>query len=546
MTRNNDKQQYALREAIRVLLLPIAPALEDVTLAEVASTLDNGGIATVDQPEFLRLSRESWKSTGKIEPLFAKAIESALAINDSNLKTSFCAGYLSLHSELQEKLALSFHEASLLLSNLRLIAHLAISERMTAAKIAKVLCSTDERLRISWREVHKVLSTFRLAPSLNLSAVKKVYEVDREFEERFFADANIQEACHLVGEKANELNFKGDLGQLLLILSGETTAFPPYLQMLFFQCLIAEFYDHRLSVLYEFYPRGKLAEWVFEKFVGLDIKGNPFLNNAKSVDVLNLSWARSKIKPPSLLKPAMALTQIISGIDQMSYADSHELSAWLRRWILRYLRLQFGAKTQLPKKVERKNVILLLNSIRTEQSKTAGIIDQRVVDVISMMRHPAEDGWRMRGVGDSVNASNISRKKLGDCDFQNPQKKVVVAYEAHGGILTEVYLKGHMRTLERVLAERTQEMQGIADIKEWQVEVVFVAQGFKLEQPKSIKFGEVLVKISFLSFSDFIDSVDVMANSFCKIFNENVIKHLNAPRTPDSARLRFLSLAGLA
>ena len=64
---------------------------------------------------------------------------------------------------------------------------------------------------------------------------------------------------------------------------------------------------------------------------------------------------------------------------------------------------------------------------------------------------PGGRGWRSHGIGDSVNASNVSRRKIGDAEFQHATEKTVVAYESHAGRLTDVYVDGHVETLRRVI-----------------------------------------------------------------------------------------------
>ena len=92
---------------------------------------------------------------------------------------------------------------------------------------------------------------------------------------------------------------------------------------------------------------------------------------------------------------------------------------------------------------------------------------------MALTRHLEHDGWRSHGLGDSVNASNVSRRKLGDCEFQNASAADgSMAYEAHAGNLSQVYVDGHAQTLRRVLPLRIEEWERIAGVQEWNIEII--------------------------------------------------------------------------
>jgi hypothetical protein len=406
-----------------------------------------------------------------------------------------------------------------------------------------VLSARDRRVDFSWQSVQDVLVRLGVRRALDGSAVHDLFDRDRELEEDHFADAGFEDAAAIVSRVGAGLGFPGDLETLLLRLFPADPAGPrhgPYLQILHYQCVIAEFFDHALTVLYEFSPRGAVAEWLFAQYPGdLSGAGNPFLNNAKAVDRLDAAWARAKDRQ-GLLSPASALHEIVAGLEDMGFAARQELAGWLRRWLLRVIRLTRPLAREVPAHPTAEDIAALLQAIEGGETRTAGILEQRVVDAVGLTRHLEHDGWRSHGIGDSVNASNVSRRKLGDCEFQNAAKRTVVAYEPHAGNLSQVYVDGHAQTLRRVLPLRVEEWERIAELAEWGVRVVFIAHSFSCP-PTDIDVEGVNVQVEFVSYRDLFAGAPT-PDALRDLFATHVNARLNEPRTPQKAREAYLAL----
>jgi hypothetical protein len=175
-------------------------------------------------------------------------------------------------------------------------------------------------------------------------------------------------------------------------------------------------------------------------------------------------------------------------------------------------------------------------------TNTFGILEQRVVDAVGALRH-GPPAWVPRGLGDSVNATNFSKRKCGDCDFQDAATRRVVAFEPHAGSLTSIYVKDHELTLERVLTERTTEwQQTVGGRGPWKVDVVFVAH----EVPGKGTLGKLSMKsagaeIRAVPFDEFLGEIDVNSDVVA-IFNERVRVPLMEGRTPEKARKKAFDL----
>jgi hypothetical protein len=534
-----------VREAYRTLLLPTLAEKETEVITLIKEYLNGLGISENDHSIWILLSIEDWKKSGEISSELKELINIALVNGDQECGEEIANVYYSLHSDFVEKSKLEHEESSSLLSFTGLIVRLASTQHMSSAQIAKVISSRYKTHEYHWKYVSKILAKLRIEPNtkINKELVVGLIERDMLMEEVIFADLGAEEAIKLVADISVSLGFEGNLEKLLTTLldpNGKT--FGPYLQILMYQCVIAEFSDHPLTTLYEFNPRGVVANYVFEMFPSsLEVSGNPILNNAKSVDRLDMAWAESK-KDNQIIK-AKALVNTIEGLEQMSFAARRELTSAIRKWILRLIRLNNLEEIQIDESITLDEIKKIVELIKSNETQTYGIIEQRLVDFLLEVKYSGQKEWRSRGLGDSVNASNVSRKKLGDCDYQNVDIKKVVAYEAHAGKLTNIYLKEHLRTLERVLELRKEEWLSISELYEWGVEVIFIVHDFSEEISKEEKIiiNGLEVGIKIITFSEFIQDLQIDEQAV-NIFIQNVIRPLNEKRTPKSVQERFLEL----
>jgi hypothetical protein len=421
---------------------------------------------------------------------------------------------------------------------------LAAEESLSAAQIAKLIAARDHRVPIAWPEVELILAELQLAPSLSLEAVKAAYETDQELELEFFADAEERDCISRVAEISRRLGFPGDLHEPLTRLF-----FPvgkphgPYLQMLHIQCTIAEFYDHALSILYEFNPRGVTAQWLFEQYPSSIVAAHePFVNNAKSVDEMTRAWATSKRRDSAIERQAHALVSIIEGLDSMGFAARRELASWLRRLLARRIRLAEGTEVRLPEELSPDQANALVAAVAAGETNTRGILEQRVVDAVAALRH-RRPNWISRGLLDSVNATNTSSWKCGDCDFQNADQAEVIAYEAHAGRLTNLYVQSHIRTLKTVLRRRVAEWEeNFGSRLAWNLKLVFVAHRVEVTDIPSQSIEGVALRITPVTYEEFLAGFDCEAKEAREALNHYVRAPLAADRTPDSVRSSFLRI----
>jgi hypothetical protein len=534
-----------LRHALRTLRLPIDPRREADAVAAAAQALDANGVAPADRAVLIGLEVERWHDSGKLPAVLGRVAAASIVAGNASLAKELSAGWLAVLPRLVGGSAeMTLDDAISVLSHLRLIAHLATDEHLSAAQIARVMHARDDRLHLTWRTVQTVLSGLRLKPEVSSQQIIALRQNDLRSELDVFADASLGDATSRVADVGRRLGMSDDIEPLLNeLFPPEREPFGPYLQMLHYQCLVADFYDHAVSMIYEFAPRGQAAQALFSSYPpGLTAGANPFLNNAKAVDRLDRSWASARTDYPAA---AHALVRLLAGLEDLGFAARRELAAWLRWWIHRGLRLRVPASQPLPPRPSAGGVRAILAAVSDAETHTGGVIEQRVVDALAFARHDPKGGWRARGLRDSVNASNVSRRKLGDCDFQLVSDKRVIAYEAHAGRLNEVYLDNHLLTVARVLPLRADEWSWISDIAEWSVTVVFVAHdytpGVLVRDTYRDDHLGLTVELEHITFDDLVKKSPPF-EGLVDDFAELVHAPLNERRTPERVRASYARL----
>lgn len=526
-----------LRQALRMLLLPTRVGRDGHCGRALAGTFKNLGISASDIPTWIAIELEQWQDSETPSANLILIVRAVLTAGDPDHGNSLSREYFDIQSRLVHSNLMSHDQARVFLSHSLAIVDLARRERLSSAQIAKLLGARDRGTDFSRQSVAVVLSRLGLSPQLDLALVQKQVANDVQVELPTFADSDNVTAAKMVANEAAHLGFKPDMFELLMTLLPDdgTAEHTPYLQMLHYQCVIAEYYDHAATDLYEFAPRGRVALWLFEQYPHAGA-GNPFLNNAKSVERIDSSWVRSKGSAK-----ANALFRILNGLEEMGFAAMRELAKWLRLWLCRAIRLSLPYSGSIPTTVGQSSIVSLINALRSGNTGTFGILEQRIVDCIARVRHPAVDGWRERGLSDSVNTTNVSKRKLGDCDFQHSATRRIEAYESHGGVLTTTYIREHLRTLRKALLLRMEELLGIDEIGNWNLHLTFVAHSIRDNPPAAVEILGLPVRIDTVTFDDFLQHLP-SSGVLVPAFAELVLHPLSLPRTPVEVRNRLVRI----
>lgn len=544
----------AIIATLRTLQLPYRHDAEHACADALAEKLLSQQVSDSDAAAWVSLEINAWQEQGTpsrqllrvTRAVFEAAAE---AEDDATMRAyqQFASSYFDVHKKIIEEHGLTYPEATAALSHATLIISLAVVDRLSSAQVARVVEPKDKRARFSRQLVGDVLLAARIAPTLGQADVEGIYQSDSVSELGFFGDASILVAAEEVGNAAAQFGLEDSFKTALMALSpleseeGVDSRWTPYLQILHYQCTIAEYFDHAILDLYEFSPRGATAGWLFEKYPhSIAGAANPFLNNAKSVEVVDEGWVRSKKR--SERKGARAIYQLLSSLDALGFSARREIAKTIRLWLHRIIRVASEQPLPLPGHLTPQQIRQLLASAGAGNTRSFGIIEQRLLDAAATMIHPA---WRSRGVRDSVNATNVSSGKFGDCEFIDARSLEIHAYEAHGGSLSNIYVKQHLLSLRKSISGRLNELSAVADPAQWQVIVHFVAHDISQVDPVRENIFGLQVKVVPKTFAAlFEDLVNSDEAGLVGVFQDLVVTPMRETRTPNAARHRLLELAG--
>lgn len=531
------------RRLLRTLLLPINFKLETKCVSKLKEFCSTKLEGTFEEHElWIESQIEEWRETRTPSNDLKLLINKLLLTGNGDYKEKISENYFACHKELTTNQLLTFEMASSYLSHLLLIIRLADEDKMSCAQIAVIMLAMNPSVTFERRSLQPVLAKLKVSASQNFGTdqINELWASDNDSFIDVFGDASFQECIDKVSNVAISLGYSSNLQEQLVILSNfqnDISKYVPYIQILHYQCSIIEYHDHLVRDFYEFSPRGVACKALLEKYPdNITNASNPFLNNAKSVSLVDMSWAASKKQKE--YEGALALFHILSGMDRLGYSARKELAQWLRFFIHRFLALAKPLNCPLPESLTLENYQNLISNIAKSNTGTKGILEQRVVDSFCLAIYDSE--WVSRGIGDAVNASNLSKKKLGDCDFQNYTEKKVHAYEAHGGLLTQSYLDEHVKTLPKLIKPRLKEWRNISISDKWSVEIKFVAHDFNAKLPETLEVDGVVISIEFMTYAELFAQINL--NNSLKYLNDHFLSPLSESKTPAFVRSSFLGL----
>jgi len=516
---------HEFRAAALALLIPCDVRCESSLLSWLREKLAAMGIAEADQTSWIKAELSRW--AGTLEPSAELVRILKLAIYDptrtpstfvfasigdddeGGRKRAACAHlasqYVNLHRRLQQMM-LSHEEARLVLSYAGLMISFAIDHRMSASEMSRILGARDKRLALNWYPIKAVINACRCGQVFGRQEIQRALQETVAAEPVVLADLAIEDAARYVGALGVGIGCQKNLAEALehLLLGARHD---PYLMMLHFQLSILESCDHAITFAYEFSPRGQAADWLVEQYqeAGLDVPGNPFLNNAKALLRFDRSWAWGRA---DYLRQAHALVTILDETEALGPLPKGELGRYLRALLRRVMRMSSEQQAGLPNSIpdlSEAQASQLFSALAVANTGTNGILEQRMLDAMASVRH---SGWAVRGRGDSVFAASTFRKKLGDVEFiqlhgDQPQ---LFGYESHGGRLTGSYVVSHIASFEAILRMRQEELEAAAPLAEWELNSVFVSHsrddGLPAQVTLDIGDLQVVLHLHYQSFAD--------------------------------------------
>lgn len=538
-----------LEELLNELQLPIDPEQENASLSSIRNRMISPNQVEADLILVLEEALEDWEKTGIPAALLKLFVAFALEPSKQNFGNIDGKAYFDIYERLRrgsgDTVGLTHTVARRLLSRTSLIAHLLDAERLSCSQVARLLHATEASLDVSYEAVRAIARPLGLVPILDANAAgNDLWRSDQERSISYFPDSNLEESCEVAAREvkkwAPEANISRPLTALSQVFDSTVEMRWPYLQILHWCTTVLEFYDHPASYLYEFSPRGQIALALFERYPA--VTGNPILNNAKAVERLNHIWARNRGGDDS-----HALVELLTLLESLPFNARRQVARVLRAWLCRVIELE----TVEPSLISISNVhdafSSLMEYISHSETNTRGVIEQRAVDALAMLAYGLP-GWRPKGIGDGINASNLSRHKLGDVEFTNINERTAIALEAHGGHLSKTYVRGHQRSLSRIVKQRlVDSWSDLDEPEEWSVEVFFVAHSRDLVGlPEREQMHGVKITYSYLTYFELKDlalrKTDTVHQT--DVFRDLVIDGMNQRNVRQSARNKFLEIVG--
>ncbi|WP_082937547.1 hypothetical protein [Rhodococcus sp. 852002-51564_SCH6189132-a] len=543
-----DTSNLALAHVIRGWELPLAIEREHAAIEATAVLAHSQGLGPDDFALVLEEATERWQLDGAVDPQLRAAVDEVLKFTPPVLDEIGARAYFDLYRKLREGSSdvagLPHSVARRLLSRASLIAHLLGEELFSCSQVARLLATTEASLDVAHGSVAFIARRLSLLPELNEAAAgEDLWDSDQALSLALFPDSSVAETSAIAGKETDtwlpEVDVERLLNRLRRADQGSKEPFWPYLQMLHWCLTPIEFYDHPASYLYEFKPRGNIGGKLFARYPAAT--GNPVLNNAKAVQTLNSSWARNRGGDD-----AHALVTLLSTIESLPFVPRRQVARVLRAWLLRMIELCTVKPVPLDLTVTDDLFTAVTDHLTKHETYTQGVIEQRVVDCLAVLAFDGQ-GWRARGLGDGVNASNLSRHKLGDVEFANVDERRAIALEAHGGHLSATYVKDHARSLGRIVEQRLAESWSALDDPEaWTVEVLFVAHSRDAAGlPTSETLHGVHVTYEYIDYRELTQLAISRSTPQVRIaaFELHVVEQLNGGTVRESVREKFREIA---
>lgn len=496
--------------------------------------------------DYLTYEIEQWHDTGQPSPFLRKFVATCLTVEEI-LGETFPKKFFKVHQQLRLNGQLSFQNASSLLSHANMIAKLLAEERLSCAQVASVLSARRSGFAYNWHQLQIVARGLSRTPELDSERVYALMDRDVESTGDKFADASPVECIDTLVDVGTRLGYPGDLANTLTDFYPSNQGFQPaYSVILHTNLLVVEEYDHPASAAYEFSPRSEMALKIQQdKHPSYTKTASAYLNNSKGVFAFDRNWAWAR--DATHRRQALGLADLLDCLSQMAYPARRELASWIRPWLMRIEsvfvegRVSVGTPT-LPQ------IDKFIQQVSAGNTRSYGILEQRTVDFLAaaIVKSTLSD-YEVRGLGDSVSASNTSKRKLGDVEFKDRKAHSIHAFEAHGGDLVPLYVDMHRASFSRILPKRRVELEQLADPGDWQIVVHFVAHGLTgvSGSPVVETVDEYNVEWNFHTYSDLWDKVKNQCtnSTISQLFEDLVTRHIRGRWVTDEVKARFNAYA---
>lgn len=540
----SDQVMNDVMEQILSISLPVDSDLTGCAAERVISYYETAPARIALPPEevAVRISElwRIWLSGAEDAPKELRDVVSEAILSDPAME-GLASDYFRLVDRLVGKCFMERQYAIALVGCSPLIRTLVAEQRLGLDRIRGILNVPGA----TFDAIRSVLSSMGVSQAFDADKIEAIREADVADVSGYFGDTPPDEAdstfFSLLGSFPRSSELSEDVCELVYI------GFEPYLFMLYYELLTIEQCDRFPGrAIYECGPRGTKVKALWNAMYH-PTQENPYLNNAKSVYSLDASWAETKLSRETQ-NGSLLLADAFDIMAELPYTTRRR-AAHVIRCYLTLMASKSQETTPLPV-AGVAEIRRFVECVAAANSLTKGVLDQRLVDFLTMCAHDPDD-WVVRGLGSSVNETNAAGRKYGDIEFLSLDDRVrTVAYEAHGGGLRDEYVLDHIHSLEGTVRHHVQAAEERGEAYRREVEVVYVAHDVsRLNRYRDGHAEEICgvpFTFRFTTFGELVEEaggIDAVSRQVA-LFDELV--HERISRLPDaySLKRRYCELIG--
>lgn len=532
----NKKAVIDVAEALLSASLPIDPDVLDDAAERIICFYGNAPTAvSLPEEEVADRFRELWGLWFVSGGIPSKELRDIVceAISADQVMERLAREYFRLEGKLESKSFMSRPHAIALIGCSPLIRTLVSEQHLGLDRIRSILNVPGA----TFDAIRSVLSAIGITASFDQDDIQKTHDSDVDDVATYFGDTLPNEAemafRNLLGSFPRNEDLWESVNELVCI------GFEPYLFMLYFELLTLETTDRFPGrAIYECGPRGTKVKALWNSMYH-PTQENPYLNNAKSVYSLDGAWAETKLSRETQ-NGSIMLANVFDIMSELPYTTRRRVAHIVRCYLV--LAAAENQRATPLDSITPEGIKKFVESVSASNSLTKGVLDQRLVDFLTMCLHEYED-WAAFGLGSSVNESNASGKKYGDVEYLNLNNRTnIQAYEAHGGGLRDEYIASHINSLAATVQYHKDVAKKHGEDYRREVEIVYVAHDTsRISQYKSghiEEIGDIPFVFRFITFHDLLDEAGGI-DTVCKqadLFADLV--HNRISRLPDAYSLK--------
>ena len=441
--------------------------------------------------------------------------------------------YFKLVEKLETRLYMSRAHAVALVGCAPLIRILVIEQHLGLDRIRSILNVPGA----TFDAIRSVLAAIGISAAFVVDDIDAIHLTDIENVSAFFGDTPPDESEEtfrgLLGNFSRNEELWEDVTELVYV------GFEPYLFMLYYELLTLETTDRFPGrAIYECGPRGQKVKALWNSMYH-PTQENPYLNNAKSVYSLDTAWAETKLSRETQ-NGSLMLADIFDIMSELPYTTRRRVAHVIRCYLVHVANVN-RVSTPLPA-ITPVDIRLFVERVAASNSLTKGVLDQRLVDFLTMCAHDYEN-WIVRGLGSSVNETNASGRKFGDVEYLSLEdRRTVHAYEAHGGGLRDEYVQDHIKSLVGIVDYLSSAAKDRGETFDREVDIVYVAHNTarlgRFENGHIEEINGITFRYRFITFCDLLEEaggIDYVVGQ-TELFDELV--HRRISRLPDAYSLK--------